>query len=216
MTMPQMSGEPESEPKMEEALVIGGTADNWVIQSDMGTFKATKAISCLVAPEIGDRVLCVSRVSGERSILAILERKASTAVLLKFAQDLNISASGSIRFTAAENLDIASRDKINLDTQELNQRATVARSIFSQFDITANEARQNYNKFQLMANYLEMVSDTSKQVMKNSFRMIASMESVSAGDLLHRISKRFTVQSRQASVLAEEDARVNAKRVHLG
>ena len=216
MTMPHIPAEPVTDSAMEEAMVIGGTADNWMIQSDSGTFRAAKAVSCLVSPEIGDLVLCLARVSGERCILAILERKVSATTRLKFSENLDLSTSGSIRLAAGENLDIVSTNKMNLDANELTQRSDVSVAISDRLNITANEARQSFNKFQLMAGYLETISDTSKQVMKNSFRMISALESVSAGEILHRISQRFTVKARQASVLAEEDARVNAKRVHLG
>jgi hypothetical protein len=203
-------------PALDEALVIGGGNENWIVQSNYGTFKAKKAVSCLVAPEIGDRVLSVNLSSGESNILAILERKQSDITKLQFEGNVDISASQSIRLLASERLDAFAGSKMNLDTNELTMRSKLSSMIFDRLNITGNEAHGGVNKVKLIAKYLETVSETSRQVMKNSFRLISGLDSVNASEILQKVKNRFTVQSRQASMLAEEDAKVNGKRVHLG
>lgn len=201
---------------LQEAQVIGGGRDNWMIQAEQGVFKARKAVSCLVNPEIGDTVLCANLSSGASSILAILERKQSQTTQLKFDGDVDISASQSIRMIAGQRLDAFSADKMNLDASKLTIRSTLASVIFDKLGVTGNEARHTVSKVEVLAKTLETVSETSRQVMQHSFRLVSALDSVSAGEVLQKIKSRFTVQSRQASVLAEEDARVNGKRVHLG
>lgn len=201
---------------LEEAVVIGGGNENWIIQSDSGTCKAKKAVSCLVCPEIGDKVLSVSLASGGSNILAILERKQSQTTHLKFDGNVDISATQSIRMIANERLDVFSGDKMNFDSTDLSIRSKTSSVLFDKLSVTGNEAKHSINKIQVLARYIESVSETSKQVMQNSFRLVSGLESIQAGEMLQRIKKRFTVQSKQASILAEEDAKVNGKRVHLG
>ncbi len=201
---------------LEEATVIGAGNDNWIIQSDSGTYRARQAVSCLVLPEIGDRVLSAALSSGESSILAILRRDSSDSTQLRFPGSVDIQAADSVRIVANDNIDALCAGKMNLDAHELTQHATDSHAIFERCNVTATEATHSFKKFKLLASYLETVSDTSRAVMKHSFRMISAFESVSAGDLMHKIRNRFSVQSRQAAMLADEDARVNGKRVHLG
>ena len=201
---------------LEEAVVIGGGNENWIIQSDAGTYKARKAVSCLVCPQIGDKVLSVSLASGGSNILAILERKQSQTTHLKFDGDVDISATKSIRMMASERFDAYSGNEMNFDATDFSVRANTSSVVFDKLNVTGNEAKHSINKIQVLAKYIESVSETSKQVMQNSFRLVSGLESVQAGEVLQRIKKRFTVQSKQASILAEEDAKVNGKRVHLG
>jgi len=201
---------------LEEAVVIGGGNDNWIIQTSSATYKAKKAFSCLVCPEIGDKVLSVSLASGGSNILAILERKHAQTTHLKFDGNVDISASQSIRMMASERLDAYSAKTMSFDSNDLTVRSNTSTVLFETLSVTGNEAKQSINKIHVLAKYIETVSETSKQVMKNSFRLVSGLESIQAGEMLQKIKKRFTVQSKQASILAEEDAKVNAKRVHLG
>jgi hypothetical protein len=201
---------------LEESVVIGGGNENWIVQSSLGTYKAKKAFSCLVCPEIGDKVLSVSLAAGGASILAILERKSSQATRLKFGGDVDFSSTGSIKMLANERLEVMSGDAMNFDTVELSMRSETSSVSFDRLSVTGNEANQYINKIRVMSKYLETVSETSKQVMKNSFRLVSGLESLTAGEVLQQVKKRFTVQSKQVSMLAEEDAKLNGKRVHLG
>jgi hypothetical protein len=201
---------------LEESVVIGGGNENWIVQSSLGTYKAKKAFSCLVCPEIGDKVLSVSLAAGGASILAILERKSSQATRLKFGGDVDFSSPGSIKMLANERIDVMSGDAMNFDTVELSMRSETSSVSFDRLSVTGNEANQYINKIRVMSKYLETVSETSKQVMKNSFRLVSGLESLTAGEVLQQVKKRFTVQSKQVSMLAEEDAKLNGKRVHLG
>ncbi len=217
MTMKQGAQQEEiSATSMEEALVMGGGTDNWIIQSSSGTYKASKAFSCLVYPEIGDRVLSVSLASGGSSILAILERKMSQTTRLNFDGDVNINASRSIRLFATKRLDAFSGETIQLDSKEFSLRSKIASMIFNRLSATGGEATHNIGKVRILAKTIETVSETSRQVANHSFRLVAGLESVKAGEILQRVKKRFTVQSRQVNILAEDDAKLNAKRVHLG
>lgn len=201
---------------LQEAIVIGGGNNNWIIQSDTGTYNAKKAVSCLVCPEIGDKVLTVSLASGTSNILAILERKQSQTTHLKFDGDVDISSSKSIRMVANERIDALSADKMNFDSNELNIHSNKSSLLFDKLSLSGNEACHSINKIRVLAKYIETVSETSKQVMKNSFRLVSGLESVKAGEIIQRVKKRFTIQSKQVSMLAEQDAKLNGKRVHLG
>ncbi len=217
MMMKQVAQQDEAPvTSMEEALVIGGGADNWIIQSGTGTYKARKAFSCLVVPEIGDRVLSVLLPSGNSSILAILERKQSQTTRLRFDGDVDISSSRSIRMFASKSLDACSGDAMNFDSKEFSLRSKMVSLLFDRLNATGSEANQNINKVKILTKSIETVSETSRQVTRYAFRLVSGLESVNAGEVLQSIKKRFTVQSRQLNMLAEEDANLNAKRVHLG
>lgn len=217
MSLQQALQQQETEQtSLDEALVIGCGNENWIIQSSSGTYKAKKAVSCLVCPEIGDKVLSVSLASGGSNILAILERKQSQTTHLKFEGDVDISSTQSIRMLASKRLDAFSAGKINLNSNELTIQSNLSSILFDKLSVTGGEAVHSINKVRVLAKYIETVSETSKLVVKNSFRLVSGLESVSAGEMIQRIKKRFTVQSKQVSMLAEDDAKLNGKRVHLG
>ena len=153
-------------------------------------------------------MLSVSLASGGASILAILERQQPQTTQLKFEGNVDISSPMSVRMLAG--------DKITLNTDELSVRSKLSTMLFDRISVTGTEAIHSIGRIQVLAKYIETVSETSKQVMKNSFRLVSGLDSVSAGEVVQNIKKRFTLQSRQVSMLAEDDARLNGKRVHLG
>ena len=201
---------------LEEAIVIGGGSDNWMVQTETGTLKSNKAFSCLVCPEIGDKVLTVSLASGGTSILAVLERQQSQPTRLKFEDSVEISSTSSVTLMAADRLNALAGNQVTVDANKLDVRSKASNVLFDKLSVVGSEAVQSIGRIQIVARYIETVSETSKQVMTNSFRLVSGLESVSAGEILQNVKKRFTLQSRQVSMLAEEDAKLNGKRVHLG
>jgi hypothetical protein len=201
---------------LEQARVIGGGNDNWILQSDSGTYTAKKAFGCLVCPEIGDQVLSVRLGPGNATILSILERQKEQKTRLKFGDDVEISSARSIGLFAGERLDAISGKCMHLDSKQVSLHSQNASLVADRLSVSGEEATHAINNVRVLAKTLETVSETSRQVAMNAFRLVSGLDSTSAGEVLQNIKRRFSVQSRQVSMLAEEDARVNAKRVHLG
>src|SRR5690349_16712662 len=75
----------------------------WTVRAGGRAWPATPALSCLVEPEVGDRVLCCTLDGPEGAschVLAVLARPAGGALRLRVDRDLLIATRGALTLSA--------------------------------------------------------------------------------------------------------------------
>src|SRR5690348_13888334 len=77
------------------------------VRTSLAEFAAQRAVSCLVEPKVGDRVLVASEEGGESFVLAVLARKEKAAMEIAAEGDLVLRANaGKVQIMAQEGVDI--------------------------------------------------------------------------------------------------------------
>jgi len=58
--------------------------------------------------------------------------------------------------------------------------------------------------------------DRVTERVKNCFRRVEDTESITAGRICTKVTQRFALKAKHASVLAEEEVCVDGKHIHIG
>ncbi len=111
-TRQESSAENEASVTMRFDVVQAVASENlWVLSAGQ---QASRALSCLVEPEPGDRVLVVCE-GPERVILSVISRQTGAAVSLNTANDGDVQlTSGSISLHAERNIELQTQTSIML------------------------------------------------------------------------------------------------------
>ncbi len=187
------------------------------VRTPSGLRGARRAVSCLVEPEVGDRVLAATDEEGQTWVLAVLERRAGAALRLGAEGDVAWNVPGGA-FT------VASRGGISLATAGV---ATVAAAALR---VTAAEGGLHLDKVSFLGRLVEAQAETVKLVagaldqtlerlwhrVKRSYRFVAEQDHVRAGHLDYAAQESAHLRGKNTLVTAEQLVKVDGGQVHLG
>ncbi len=187
------------------------------IRAGDGCYQATRAFSCLVEPNAGDSVLFSVDDRQFCHILSIIERPGCEVTRLSFPGDVTVaSANGSLNIDAQQGLNMVSGQGIS----QVAESYTLAtkKAFLSTDDLTAVGsnlvAKIRYVK--TIAERVETVAEHWLQKLRNSFRQVHGVDQLKSRDSIHTIKNLYSMRSRQAAILARQDIKVDAERIHMG
>jgi len=205
------------EPYQEYGTVVAGEKDALLIRSDMGVYRARRAVSCLVEPEMGDLVLFCTADGEKAYVLAVLERKEGAAATISVAGDLKLRLdNGRFGVEAREGVDIASPRKIAMTSPELDVRAAAADLTFQQTSFTGGIMQASLEKIKLFAGSFDSLLERLHQRVKRSYRFIEETDQVRAENIDHRAEKLLNLRGRNAVINARELVKLDGEQIHVG
>jgi hypothetical protein len=159
---------------------------------------ARRAKSCLVEPEVGDRVLC--SVDGATAyVLAVLEGSRDTTLI----------SDGRLTMKAAGALELAS------DT--LKVQATSAVAAIEQVRVFGRDLEATYGgKVSLLAERLETRASTLLQRAKQVFRFVEGLDQTRAGAVDMRAESLAAIRGETTIVAARVLAKLDGEQVKIG
>lgn len=201
--------------RLETGVVMLRENDAWVVRTDQGVRTLGRAFSCLVEPACNDRVLYVSDGARGR-ILAILDRPGGGAAVLEHAEGMELRATeGAVMVAARDQVQLASA-QVNLVAGTLNATAAEAKFCIGETELAGNRAKATLRDAALEAENIDTRANRFTQRVKRAFRFIEETEIVHAREILQRVQGLFTSRAKTAVITAEEDMKVDGKRIHLG
>ena len=196
------------EPKFDAVFrVIGDlvaeTESGFRVATDQGDFVAQRATSCLLAPQVEDRVLLVGEPSGALYILAVLERSADSETRLSTAGNLILeSESGKVAVQGQEGVDLRTSGRLGMIAGRLEARAATA-----SFALGA---------VKLMGQSVDAVLGRVAQRVKTSIRSVEHMDQLRAGQVDYRAEGLMKVHGQNTIMTAEKLVKADGEQVHLG
>lgn len=194
---------------------VEGTGGVLRIRTSESAFEARRAKSCLVEPELGDRVLCA--IDGRSAyVLAVLDG-ADGSTRIATDGDLELVAKGGrATLCAADGVDLASPRAISVTAGELRMRAAAATVAFDELGYLGKLVRAEIAKVTTFAQELELVATRVAQRAKRCFRFVEDLDQTRAGTLDMRAEGTASVRAENALVSARVLAKVDAEQIHLG
>jgi len=178
------------------------TAEEAMITLDDGEqIHALQATSCLLAPVIGDTVL-VFKGPDQSFVLSVLVRQAEVTAEIGVtgAQDVALKTKGSLALSAPH-VNISAR-RLTLLSENLMQTGKQLVSNFSRSLETCVDKMLN--------------ARTVTTTAQSRSSAIKETETLKAGILVQNIDSVATQNSEVSMITAEEDVRLDAKRVSMG
>jgi hypothetical protein len=201
----------------EVGTVTEAGEGEWTVQAGTGVYVARRALSCLLAPELGDEVLLALAEDGRAWILAVLERRAGAPLQLETEGDLAIRVkNGRFSISAQEGLDLATAKKASLISGELRVTSPEAVLQLDRASYIGRVLHGQVDRIKLFAQTFDSAVDRVWQRVKRSFRFVEEVDHVQAEEILYRAKNSALIQGQNALIGAEQLAKVDAGQIHLG
>ncbi|MBW3567969.1 MAG: DUF3540 domain-containing protein [Proteobacteria bacterium] len=192
---------------IESATVRSAGSAGITVQNAVGVFQASRAFSCLVEPREGDIIMLARDGKKRCHVLAVLDRPGAQDAAIHVQGKLDVHAKGIAFTTPGEASTTAAR--ISINTVEANMNAVSAK-------LGGQSAELSFRNIRSISDRIETIANHCTQRFQVSIRWITELEDVTAGQLVQKVKGLFASRSRQALITAEDDVKVDAKRIHMG
>lgn len=204
-----------SEMVQETARVLSVTPDGTMVQSEAGVYRAQRAVSCLVAPEVDDVVLLATSERGTCYVLAVLEREAK-ATRLTVEGDLELASTGQLRIAAPEGVDLVSQKRVGVVSAEVKVNAVEAKVATQKATVVGRFLQTEFERVKSFANAIDGVFGRFSQRAKSSIRRVEGLEQLKAEHIEHSAQKTMTLHGENAVVTARQLVKVDGEQIHVG
>jgi uncharacterized protein DUF3540 len=163
---------------------------------------ATRAASCLLEPEPGDRVLVAGSTVDGAYIIAVLERRNESPTRIGFQGATQITVSGG---------------GLNVSADEgLTLHAKHGTAVIDRVSVFGREWVASIGSVKLIGNLLESFVDRLTQFARHSLRVVEGTEQVRGGIMDYRAQQSMSLRGREIVATAEELVKVDGGQIHIG
>lgn len=181
-----------------------------------GTCKARRAKSCLVAPEVGDSVLCALESEGA-FVVAVLAGREGAPTKLAVDGDLTLQARGGrVSLCSSEGVDIVSGGAVAMASTELHVRAKKGSMAIEELGFFGRLVQAEVAKVSLVAQEVDSVLTRLTQRAKRVFRFVEEIDQTRAGTVDMRAQNLIAIRGENAVISARVLAKVDGEQIHLG
>jgi hypothetical protein len=196
------------------------TGAELAVRIDDEVFIAARAKSCLVEPDVGDRVLCA--IDGDRVyVLAVLEGAPSPGVAPKTTiatdGDLELIARGGrASITSTEGVDVLSGGEVTVTAAEIHARAPRGTVAVDDLGFFGKLLQAEVAKVVLVASEMDSLVTRVTQKAKRVFRIVEELDQTRAKAVDVRAETILALRGENAVVSARVLTKVDGEQVHIG
>jgi hypothetical protein len=193
--------------------ILSGTVE---VHHGTGTCQARQARSCLVAPEIGDLVLCAVSPEGAY-VLAVLEGREGAPTTIAADGDLHLqSHNGRVAVSSPEGVDLVSGGAVAMTSAEVHVRARTGSIAVQELGVLGRLVQAEVEKVALVAREVDSVLTRLTQRAKRVFRFVEEIDQTRAGTVDLRARDLVGIRGENAVIAARVFAKVDGEQIHLG
>lgn len=187
------------------------------VRTEAGEYRAKRAVSCLLEPEVGDTVALLTTQAGACYVTAVLEREAGAAGRIVADGDLAIQLpAGRFRVAAQEGVDLLSAGEVSLVGSALRVTAREGNVVLERLSFLGAFARAEVEKIKVAAGSLDQVLDRFSQRVKRSFRHVEELDQVKAEHIDYAAKSSMSLHGENALITAEELVKIDGEQIHVG
>lgn len=198
------------------AHVVRVSASAIDVETSHGVWSARPAASCLLRPSVGDRVL-VARSAEDAWILAILDRDPDQTAEIGTSGDLAIrSRHGSVSVSAESDIDLKSKGKLSVSTDEFNLAARLATAVSGHLEYFGHSLQARFDDMSVTGRSFKRLVDFFSSSSKVSLRETEQLDQTRAGTIDCRARENMTLRGRNILGKARDLAKIDGKQIHMG
>ncbi|MGK3985912.1 DUF3540 domain-containing protein [Sorangium sp. So ce136] len=192
---------------------VGGMVE---VRFMSGSCEARRAKSCLVAPEVGDTVLCAIEPEGA-FVLVVLEGSDGAPTKLVADGDVEVQARGGrVTLCASKGVDIVSGGDVAMTSAELHVRATKGSLGIDELRYFGRLVQAEVTKLALVAQQVDSVLTRLTQRAKRVFRFVEELDQTRAGTVDVRAQEMVALRGENTVISARVLAKVDGEQIHIG
>ncbi|MGR7071879.1 DUF3540 domain-containing protein [Klebsiella aerogenes] len=169
------------------------------VESEGRGWHCRRAVSCLIAPQAGDRVL-ISSVDNQIWLLAVLERDESRQAELSVPGDLHIQSQG----------------ELSLSGQRLCVNAAQGDCHISEMNYSGDKLSAWVTLSRVVGKRAESVWQTVTQISHNLLRTTRQTEQVRAGQLDMKAEDYARLHAHNTVITSKAITKVDSEQIHMG
>jgi hypothetical protein len=206
------------QPSMEYGRVTGVEKGFYSVAGSFGEYRAEKAVSCLIAPHIGDEVLAAVNGGSDCFILSVLKRREgeNSANELLFSGPVRMHIQdGGFDLSATEAVSLSTGTQLAMAAPKLTVHAVSAQATIERFSFRASVFNGVMQEVKVVASKVENVFERLTERLTNSCRFVREHEEIQTGSTRYLVEENLTMHSKNAMHVAEELVSINAEQIHL-
>ncbi|MGQ0502408.1 MAG: DUF3540 domain-containing protein [Panacagrimonas sp.] len=197
--------------------MIGIDAAAVTVRTAAGVIVTRKAVSCLLEPEAGDKVLVSGASASEGYVIAVLERSASTPQRLRLSGDTRLTVeNGSLQLLSEQGIEMKAGSAVSIDAPRLEARARHAHLIFGELACIGRTWHAALDKLGFVGQAIEVVAERLSQRLTHSVREVEQVDQLRSGQIDYRASGNASLRGRNTLVTASELVKLDGDQIHLG
>lgn len=183
---------------------------SFVVEVDQRGLHCRKAVSCLLMPEIGDRVLVVNSDENQLWILAVLERQQA---------DLpnHLCVTGDLHISAQEGkLVMSGTEQVAINSENLSVKAQTGNCHIDKMEYSGEQLSAWVSFTHLVGQNMESLWHTISQVSTSVFRKVKKTEHVQAGQIDLSAEDYARIHAKTTLVTSDNITKMDAEQIHVG
>ncbi len=208
---------PAAEATQRTGYVVRVEGSTCVIRREDGEHRARRAVSCLVDPELGDRVLFAVAEDGAAFVLAVLEREEEGAATLSLDRDLALRLpNGRYDVVTRGGVGIVSTGDVSVVSAGVEVRAAEGRVGVEKLTVLARSLLAEVATAKVVAGAIDSVLDRVTQRVKRAYRTVEELDQLRAERVDYRAEKAMHLSAEDALVTATGVVKLDGEHIHLG
>ncbi len=201
----------------EYGHIVGKTGDRYQVETTTGRVEALRAVTCLIEPGVGDKVL-VCLAEGEAAyVLAILDRPDQADFHMAVPGNLTVSSTkGSIRMKAKDTIALSSERSVEMSSACLNTTFHTAQLVFHKLLYMGHIFEATLSRIKTVSRVVEAISERFHQIAGTSYRTIKESEHLRTGTYHCIVDKLLSMRGKYTVLTAKTDVKINGKHIHMG
>ena len=189
----------------------------FVIENKLGTFRAARAVSCLVDPVEEDEVLFAGRVDGDLFVLGVLRREAEGPKTLSTEGDTRFNVrNGRLTFVAKEGVDIIAGVVLALTSRELKINTSSGNILIDKLSYIGRKAAAEIETVKIFAHLMDTVADRLSQRTKLAYKVVEILDQVKAKQIEYKAEENLKLRAHNNLFFADILTKIDSDQIQLG
>ncbi|WP_051272696.1 DUF3540 domain-containing protein [Fundidesulfovibrio putealis] len=213
MTSPSPTAAPS--PSLEYGRVLEAAPGAFHVETSFGTIRAVRAVSCLVEPGPGDKVLLSVDMTGGAYVLSVLE--SASALTLAVDGDARFCVrGGSLTLAADKDLALACPGEMAASAGQLRLHAGRGEAVIERVSLVGRALKTQFKRVSSVAKSVDQMFRSFTMRAQESTRFVKEHDEVQAGSQRVLVEDLCALHARNHSMIAEEHVVINADQIHMG
>lgn len=215
--MSNLAVQPKLVTVFQQYGVVTGVGDAVEVQTYTARYRALCAPSCLLQPEIGDKVLVVTDTEGEDYVLAVLTRAGGSGARLSLPANSDLQTQGgTLKISGRDGLSLQSARQVSLQSAQLRVDALQGDVTIHQLAIVGDAWKSCIDTVKTVGRSVDSVLERLHSRVSRSYRRVEELDQVKAGQIDYQADSSLQLHGKYALVTADELVKMDAEQIHLG
>lgn len=194
--------------------VVRVEGPTFIVQTEDGDVRCSRAVSCLVEPALHDFVM-VGGLQRAAYVLAILERESSD-IDLSAPGTLNVKVGETFRVVAQEGVEMVTPEAVNITSKEVGVHTSRAKLFASEILAIGSEVIGELTNVKLKGTFFDKVYERVSERVQRSFRRVDEIDQLKAKQVDYIADETMCLRSDNMVATAKELVKVDGEQIHFG